>query len=65
MLVIELKQWRRGRTIYRELRALAASHEVAWKVAVNSRRGWNNSGHAPNRILTIGDFERLSMPRLT
>ena len=65
MRAIQLKQWRRGRTIYRELRALGASHEVARKVAANSRRWWNNSGHALNRVLTIGYFERLGMPRLT
>ena len=35
---IQLKHWGRGRTIYRELRALGASHEDAHRVAANSRR---------------------------
>ena len=34
---IQLKQWRRGTTIYRELRAMGAKPEVARKVAANSR----------------------------
>ena len=43
---IQLKQWRRGTTIYRELRALGAKPEVARQVAANSRRWWRNSGVA-------------------
>ena len=48
---IQLKQWRRGKTIYREIRALGAP-EVAQQVAANNRRWWRNSG-APQRVLTI------------
>jgi RNA-directed DNA polymerase len=62
---IQLNQWRRGRTIYRELWALGAAADVARSVAANSRRWWRNSGLALNRVLTIGYFDRLGMPRLT
>lgn len=65
MRAIQLKQWRHGRTIYRELRALGAPADVAQQVAANSRRWWRNSGLALNRVLTIGYFDRLGMPRLT
>ena len=65
MRAIQLKQWRYGRTIYRELRALGAAAEVAQQVAANSRRWWRNSGGALNRVLTIRYFDRLGMPRLT
>ena len=65
MRAIQLKHWRHGRTIYRELRALGASADVAHQVAANSRRWWRNSGLALNCVLTIGYFDRLGMPRLT
>lgn len=65
MRAIQLKQWRSGRTIYRELRALGAAAEVAQQVAANSHRWWRNSGGALNRVLTLGYFDRLGMPRLT
>jgi RNA-directed DNA polymerase len=62
---IQLKQWRRGKTIYRELRALGARPDVARQVAANSRRWWRNSGMLLNRILTIAWFDRLGLPRLS
>ena len=62
---IQLKQWRRGTTIYRELRALGAKHEVARTVAANSRRWWRNSAMLLNRVLTIAWFDRLGLPRLS
>jgi RNA-directed DNA polymerase len=62
---IQLKQWRRGTTIYRELRALGASANVARLVAANSRRWWRNSRLALNNVLTIAYFDRLGVPRLS
>lgn len=62
---IQLKQWRRGTTIYRELLALGASPKVARQVAANSRRWWHNSRLALNRVLTIAYFDRLGVPRLS
>lgn len=65
MRAIQLKQWRHGQTIYRELRALGASEAVAHRVAANSRLWWRNSGLALNSVLTVAYFDRLGMPRLT
>jgi group II intron reverse transcriptase/maturase len=62
---IQLKQWRHGTTIYRELRALGARPEVARQVAANSRRWWRNSGMLLNSVLTIAWFDRLGLPRLS
>ena len=62
---IQLKQWRRGTPIYRELRALGAKPEVARKVAANSRRWWRNSAMLINSVLTIAWFDRLGLPRLS
>jgi len=62
---IQLKQWKRGTTIYRELRALGAPQNVARRVAANSRRWWRNSGKLLNSVLTIDHFDRLGLPRLS
>jgi RNA-directed DNA polymerase len=61
---IQLKQWKRGTTIFRELRALGASTDVARRVAANSRRWWRNSGKSLNGVLTIAWFDALGLPRL-
>jgi RNA-directed DNA polymerase len=62
---IQLKHWRRGQTIYRELRALGASAEAARHVAANNRCWWRNSDRAIKRVLTIAYFDRLGVPRLS
>ena len=50
-------------TIFRELRALGASEDVAKQVAADSRRWWRNSGMLLNSVLTIAWFDRLGLPR--
>ena len=62
---IQLKQWKRGTTIYRELSALGAKSGVARAVAANSRRWWRNSAMLLNSVLTIAWFDRLGLPRLS
>ncbi|MDP3172782.1 MAG: group II intron reverse transcriptase/maturase [Polaromonas sp.] len=62
---IQLKQWKRGTTMYRELRALGAPQGVARRVAANSTRWWRNSGKLLNSVLTIDHFDRLGLPRLS
>jgi len=61
---IQLKQWRRGRTIFRELTALGALPAVAARIAANGCRWWHNSGMLLNSVLTIKWADRLGMPRL-
>jgi RNA-directed DNA polymerase len=61
---LQLKQWKRGSTMYREMRALKASETDARKVAGNSRCWWANSRYLLNRILPIAHFDRLGVPRL-
>ena len=61
---LHLKQWRRGRTTYRELRALGASPGHAASVAARTGRWWRNAAMALNAILTIAYFDRLGVPRL-
>jgi RNA-directed DNA polymerase len=62
---IQLKQWKRGTTMYRELCALDASPAVAQRIAANSRSWWRNSGMWLNRVLTLAWFDRLGLPRLS
>lgn len=61
---IQLKHWKRGTTMYRELLKLGASRSVAAQVAGNSRRWWHNSDRLIKTVLTIGYFDRLGVPRL-
>lgn len=62
---IQLKQWRRGTTMYRELLRLGATKLVARRVAANSRRWWHNSDRLLKTVLTIAYFDRLGVPRLS
>jgi len=62
---IQLKQWKRGKTMYRELLAMGAKPEVARQVAANSRRWWRNSGMFLNAVLTLAWSDKLGMPRLS
>jgi len=62
---LQLKHWRRGRTVYRELRALGACSDLAAQVAANARRWWRNSRLLLNRLMPIAYFDRLGVPRLS
>ncbi|TDW27875.1 group II intron maturase [Rhizobium azibense] len=61
---IQLKQWKTGRTISREMTARGASFDVASQVAANARRWGRNSAKLLNTALTIKWADRLGMPRL-
>lgn len=62
---LQLKQWRRGKTMYRELLALGAPSTVARRIAANSRCWWRNSAKLLNSVLTIAYFDHLRLPRLS
>jgi RNA-directed DNA polymerase len=62
---IQLQHWKRGTTMYRELKVLGASDADAHRVAANSRRWWRNSAGQLNRVLTIAYFDRMGIPRLS
>jgi group II intron reverse transcriptase/maturase len=61
---IQLKQWKRGTTIYRELVKRGLSSTAAAKVAGNCRRWWRNSGMAINIALPAKLFDGLGLPSL-
>ena len=62
---IQLKHWKRGTTMYRELKALGASETVARRVAGNARSYWRNADRLLKAVLTIAYFDRLRVPRLS
>ena len=61
---LQLKQWKRGTTAYRELRARGVSQDVAAEVAANTRRWWLNSAMLLNSALPNRYFDGLGVPRL-
>ena len=61
---IHLKQWKRGRTIYRRLRARGLSEHQAAKVAAGGRRWWKNAAITIHIALPIRYFDELGVPRL-
>jgi RNA-directed DNA polymerase len=61
---VQLKHWKRGEVIYRELIARGIPPEAARRVAANSRRWWHNSAMALNMALPNDLFKRLGVPQL-
>lgn len=62
---VQLKQWRRGTTVFRELRRLGASVDLAARIAGNTRRWWRTSALGLNCVLPISYFDRLGVPRFS
>ncbi len=61
---VQLKQWKRGRTMYRELHARGLSAEKAAYVAANARRWWHNSDMLIHIALPTRMLDALGVPRL-
>ncbi|MGH8285270.1 MAG: group II intron reverse transcriptase/maturase [Steroidobacteraceae bacterium] len=60
---LHLKHWKRGRVVYRELRALGMTSEQAAMVASQTRRWWHNSSLLINRAFPTRYFDQLGVPR--
>lgn len=61
---LQLKQWKRGRTTYRELVARGLASDSAAQVAAYTRRWWKNSAMALHLALPTRLFDELGLPRL-
>ena len=61
---VQLKHWKRGRVIYRELVARGMNPAAARQVAGNSRRWWHNSAMALHIALPNALFKQLGVPKL-
>ena len=62
--VVQLKQWKRGRTAYRELRRLGCSHDAARLGAGGARRWWRTAANGLHVALPNSHFARLGLPSL-
>jgi RNA-directed DNA polymerase len=61
---VQLKQWKRGTRVYRELRARGAPPLRAATAAAHTGRWWATSA-VLNNVLTISSFDALGLPRLS
>jgi group II intron reverse transcriptase/maturase len=62
---VQLRQWKRGTTVYRELRARTVPERVARAAAAHARRWWATSAHgALQTALPNSYYDRLGVPRL-
>lgn len=62
---LQLKQWKRGTTVFRELTARGVQRGPAAKVAKHTRRWWRTSGSREfNLALPNTVFDKLGVPRL-
>jgi RNA-directed DNA polymerase len=61
---LQLKQWKRGRKIYAELRRLGLSHAAAAQAAVVNQRWWHRAAQLVQVGLTTRYYDRLGVPRL-
>lgn len=62
---VQLKQWRHGTTVYRELRARGVPDRVTRAAAAHARRWWATAAHgALQTALPTSYFDRLGAPRL-
>jgi group II intron reverse transcriptase/maturase len=62
---VQLKQWKRGTTAYRELRARDVPDIVARVAAARACHWWATAAHgALHTALPISYFDRLGLPRL-
>lgn len=61
---IQLKQWKRGRTTFRELVARGLSRDLAARIAVHTCRWWKNAAMGLHIALPNRWFDQMGLPRL-
>jgi group II intron reverse transcriptase/maturase len=62
---VQLKQWKRGTTVYRELRTRQVPKRVAQAGAAHAHRWWRTAAHgALHTALPARHFDALGVPRL-
>jgi group II intron reverse transcriptase/maturase len=62
---IQLKQWKRGRTMYKAAIGLGVNKLIAAKLAAHGRSWWRTSSRTLNQVLPGTWFDSLSLPRLS
>jgi group II intron reverse transcriptase/maturase len=62
---VQLKQWKQGPTVYRELRARGVPERITRAAAAHTSRWWATAAHgALQTALPTSYFDRLGVPRL-
>jgi group II intron reverse transcriptase/maturase len=62
---LQLKQWKRGTTAYRELQVRGVSENLAWRAARYARNWWHVAAHHALHTALPGRYlEELGVPRL-
>jgi group II intron reverse transcriptase/maturase len=63
--LVQLKQWKRGTTVFRELRARNVPEHVAAMAALFARNWWKVAGHkALHMALPTSYYDRMGIPTL-
>jgi len=64
--MVQLKQWKRGRTAYREMRTRGVPDQLARAAAAHMRSWWKLSSHGALHTALPGKlFEQMGLPRLS
>lgn len=62
---VQLKQWKRGTTMYRELRSRGVPERLARAGAANARRWWRMAAHGASKTAIPNKyFDNIGIPRL-
>lgn len=62
--LVQVKQWKRGRTVFRELRARGLSLDAAAMAATSTRGWWRRASMGFQLALPASYYDRLGVPRL-
>lgn len=62
---LQLKQWQRGPTMFREARKLGASTALARRIASHAGSWWRGSAMGINIVMPLAYFDRLGVPRFS
>ena len=62
--LVQLKQWKRGRKVYRELIRLGTAPWLAQEAAASTRHWWRNACKALNNALPTSYYDQMGVPRL-
>ena len=63
--VLQLKQWKRGVTMFREARKLGATEALAARIASHAGSWWRGSAMGINIVMPNAYFDRLGVPKFS
>jgi RNA-directed DNA polymerase len=63
--VLQLKQWKRGPTMFREASKLGASTQLARRIASHAGSWWRGSAMGINIVMPLAYFDRMGVPKFS